>query len=215
MFGFIITIIWLTSGLLTISIYYLHSYQESYCYVVGSFIGFCLFVICVSYASIFIKISCGAHPQHHGAASRERKLTKTLFMMAVVSLLTWLPFTISLSLFATIRFRPLWMIHLLRVFIVLFYTILFYMHSECQTFKDLSRHSFDVICKEELISFALAPCNYQGCSLAKICNRLHWISQVKRDFLTLSRHEGGRGGGGGGGLVVSAAILNLCNNFNI
>ncbi|CAH3174515.1 unnamed protein product, partial [Porites lobata] len=35
---------------------------------------------------------CGAHPQHHGAANRQRKLTVTLFIMTIVSLLMWLPF---------------------------------------------------------------------------------------------------------------------------
>ena len=33
----------------------------------------------------------------------------------------WLPVTISLPLFATVRFRPLWMIHLVRAFNVLFF----------------------------------------------------------------------------------------------
>ena len=38
-----------------------------------------IFIICVSYAAIVMKMHCSAHPQHHGAAGRERKLTKTLF----------------------------------------------------------------------------------------------------------------------------------------
>ena len=41
-----------------------------------------------------MKIHRGAHPQHHGGASRERKLTKTLFIVTLVSLLMWLPFAI-------------------------------------------------------------------------------------------------------------------------
>ena len=54
----------------------------------------CLLVICVSYSSIVVKFLCGAHPQHHGAANRQRKLTVTLFIMTIVSLLTWLPYAV-------------------------------------------------------------------------------------------------------------------------
>ena len=51
-----------------------------------------LFVICVSYISIFIKVRFSRRPQHHGAAGvRERKLTRTLFFVTLGSLLTWLP----------------------------------------------------------------------------------------------------------------------------
>ncbi|CAH3183542.1 unnamed protein product [Porites lobata] len=59
-------------------------FSQSYCYL-------CLLVICVSYSSIVVKFLCGAHPQHHGADNRQRKLTVTLFIMTIVSLLTWLP----------------------------------------------------------------------------------------------------------------------------
>ena len=115
-FGFIITIIWVTSGLVTIAYSYLSS--SRFKYVVCSLIGFCLFVICVSYVSIAVKISCGAHPQHHGAASREGKLTKTLLILTVVSLLLLLPHTIFTVLFLSYRaYSPLSF-----AFIVLFYT---------------------------------------------------------------------------------------------
>ena len=93
-FGFIITIIWVAPGLVPVAIYLL---RKSIIYsnlIVRSFVGFCVFVVCVSYASIVVKVYCGAHPQHHGAASRERKLTKTLFIVTLVSLLMWLPFVI-------------------------------------------------------------------------------------------------------------------------
>ena len=93
-FGFIITIIWVTSGLLPIAIYFLRHSHMIWIY----FNGFCLFVICVSYVSIVVKISCRVHPQHNGAASRERKLTKTLLIMTVVSLLLLLPHTIFTAL---------------------------------------------------------------------------------------------------------------------
>ena len=58
-----------------------------------------LFVIVVSYVCIFFKVRrCSRHPQHHGAAGqRERKLTSTLFLVTLGSLLTWLPLIIFLQ----------------------------------------------------------------------------------------------------------------------
>ena len=56
-------------------------HAENFFYVYVSFNSICLFVLFVSYASVFMKMCCGAHPQHHGAASRERKLTVTLFLV--------------------------------------------------------------------------------------------------------------------------------------
>ena len=56
----------------------------------------CLFVICVSYACIAIKFVCGAHPQHHGAVNRQRKLTVTLFIMTIVSLILLIPLLLHL-----------------------------------------------------------------------------------------------------------------------
>ena len=122
-FGFITSIIWVTYGLSVFSIYYLGNNPESYNYKRGSFIGVCLFVVCVSYASIFVKISCGAHPQHHGAASKERKLTKTLFIVTLVSLLMWLPVTLYFLLLATFQSSLHWrvILHLSHAFTVLFF----------------------------------------------------------------------------------------------
>ena len=60
-------------------------------YLWQSYCCLCLFVICVCYSSIAVKFLCGAHPQHHGAANRQRKLTVTLFIMTIISLLMWLP----------------------------------------------------------------------------------------------------------------------------
>ncbi|XP_068738107.1 QRFP-like peptide receptor [Montipora capricornis] len=52
----------------------------------------CLLIIVVSYTSIATKFNCGTHPQHHGAIRRERKLTKTLFIVTTVSLILVMPF---------------------------------------------------------------------------------------------------------------------------
>ena len=59
-------------------------FRLSYCFL-------CLIVICVSYTSIVLKVWCGTRPQSHGAANRQRKLTVTLSIMTLVSLLLWLP----------------------------------------------------------------------------------------------------------------------------
>ena len=57
----------------------------------------CLIVIFVSYTSILFKFRFGAHPQRHCAAAlRQRKLTVTLFITTLVSLLLWLPYIIYL-----------------------------------------------------------------------------------------------------------------------
>ena len=61
----------------------------------------CLFVICVCYTCISIKFFCGAHPQHHGGANRQRKLTVTLLIMTIVSLIMFLPFVLGLFFFLT------------------------------------------------------------------------------------------------------------------
>ena len=95
-FGGAVALIWATAGLYSIAnqvIWKLVDWSQFLYSLVSyfSFLSICLFFIFVSYVSIAVKINCGARPQHHGAASREKKLTKTLFIMTVVSLLLWLP----------------------------------------------------------------------------------------------------------------------------
>ena len=67
-------------------------------YLWQSYCCLCLLVICVSYSSIVVKFLCRAHPQHHGAANKQRKLTVTLFIMTIVSLLMWLPHAVYIFL---------------------------------------------------------------------------------------------------------------------
>ena len=95
-YALIIAVVWVTAGLLSIALTVLLVFKRYsyYSYLFSSFIAICLLVICISYASIVIKIRCGAQPQHHGAASRERKLTMTLLIVTFVSLMLYLPFTI-------------------------------------------------------------------------------------------------------------------------
>ena len=100
----VIIAIWLTALLfsctctLIIGYYYPHK-PGYYYYAWGSFISICLVVICVSYVTIFVKLRFGNQPRHHGAASRERKLTITLFTVTFLSLLLWLPYVITTFLF--------------------------------------------------------------------------------------------------------------------
>ena len=63
-------------------------------YLLLSYCCLCLIVICVSYTSIALKFWCGTRPPSHGAANRQRKLTVTLFIMTIVSLLLWLPYVV-------------------------------------------------------------------------------------------------------------------------
>ena len=95
----IITVIWLTttaresvqivlrekgiSNLYINSILYLPFYLIS------------VLLICGCYILIVVKVRCSRHPYHHGAANlRERKLTVTSLIVALVSLLSWLPLII-------------------------------------------------------------------------------------------------------------------------
>ncbi|XP_029186943.2 neuropeptides B/W receptor type 1-like [Acropora millepora] len=66
---------------------------EFYLYL--SIFSFCFFVIAVSYASIVAKTLCGTQPQHHSAINRERKLTKTLFLVTLASCMLLTPYIIS------------------------------------------------------------------------------------------------------------------------
>ena len=72
----------------------LPNFNETYHYGISVLLTFSSIfpsIICVCYTCIVIKVRCGAQPHHHGAASRERKLTMTLLLVTVVSLLLYLP----------------------------------------------------------------------------------------------------------------------------
>ena len=105
-FGSVIVAVWFTAGLFTTCIVLtffnqLSTFEESKDILMSyfSFFLFCLLIILVSYSSIAIKIVCGNQLHHHGATNRERKLTKTLFIVTVVSLLLTLPYVIFWILF--------------------------------------------------------------------------------------------------------------------
>ena len=60
-------------------------------YLYLPFYAVSLFVICVSYILIIIKVRCSRHPQFHYRSRRERKLTGTALIVSLVSLLCFLP----------------------------------------------------------------------------------------------------------------------------
>ena len=94
-------------------------------YLLFSYCSLCLVVICVSYTSIALKFWCGSRPPSHGAANRQRKLTVTLFIMTIVSLLLWLPYVVynfvPFSVLDT-RFSFLTYLRLRLSFILLYHT---------------------------------------------------------------------------------------------
>ena len=110
-FGAVIAAIWTTAGLFTTGLLLSPLSQLSFSEMISnifmshfsSFL-FCLLIILVSYSSIAIKVFCGNQPHHHDATNRERKLTKTLFIVTVVSLLLTLPYA-SLGIFESVLIR--------------------------------------------------------------------------------------------------------------
>ena len=95
--------IWIGNSYLHPSCTFTTTYHQLY--LRATFFFICLFIICVSYTSIVIKVRCGAQPQHHGAASRERKLTMTLLIVTVVSLLLSFPYVIFAFVFLSSDFN--------------------------------------------------------------------------------------------------------------
>ncbi|XP_068690261.1 substance-K receptor-like [Montipora foliosa] len=105
-FGAAVAGVWFTAALSTaivFSIFFLSRSDITFFYHVEAsyylFLFCCLFIMVVSYTSIATKFYCGTLPQHHGAIRRERKLTKTLFIVTIVSLILVMPFTIFWSLY--------------------------------------------------------------------------------------------------------------------
>ena len=68
-------------------------------YILLPFIVVLNLIICISYVAILIKVRGGNHSQGHGLTERNRKLTTSLLILTVVSLVTWMPFVIYHFLF--------------------------------------------------------------------------------------------------------------------
>ena len=105
-----ITVVWVFPVIVLVSwlVNSLHLIVD-HLYILESCFLFCLIVIFVSYTSILFKFRFGAHPQRHCAAAlRQRKLTVTLFITTLVSLLLWLPYSIVLILhWSSVIWKPL------------------------------------------------------------------------------------------------------------
>ena len=96
-----ITVVWVFPVIVLViegvEILYFYGYHV---YILESYCLLCLIVTFVSYTSILFKFRFGTHPQRHCAALlRQRKLTVTLFITTLVSLLLWLPYSMFLFLF--------------------------------------------------------------------------------------------------------------------
>ena len=105
-YGVTISVVWVLAGMISTAIMMLFLFDKEWPplrhqYFSQSYCLLCLFVICACYASIIVKICCGARPQHHGAARWQRKLTVTLLIMTIVSLLLWLPFAVVTFVYHT------------------------------------------------------------------------------------------------------------------
>ena len=103
-YGVTISVVWVLAAMISTAIMMLLLFDKEwshYRYLWPSYSLLCLFIICACYASIIVKICCGARPQHHGAARRQRKLTLTLLIMTIVSLLLWLPFAAATFVYYT------------------------------------------------------------------------------------------------------------------
>ena len=120
-FGAAVAIVWIATGLCSAIgvLVFFHSFSIKLnrgLYILYlSFFLFCLLIILVSYSSIAVKIACGNQWHHDGIASRERKLTKTLFIVTVASLtltqpviIFWILYTVSSHTFTVIT-HPTWL----------------------------------------------------------------------------------------------------------
>ena len=99
-----ICVVWVLAGMMstaTILLFFFGKTWSHHQYLRESYCVLCLFVTCACYASIIVKICCGARPQHHGAARRQRKLTVTLLIMTIVSVLLWLPYAVATFVYHT------------------------------------------------------------------------------------------------------------------
>ena len=92
-YAIIIVVVWITAGLLHLAKIVLIKFSESSysTRLQNSYILFFLLIICISYTRIVIQVRGGAQSRHHGAVSKERKLTTTLLIATVMSLLFYLP----------------------------------------------------------------------------------------------------------------------------
>ena len=94
-FKALIAVTWIIAGAIS-SAYIAHrELRVEYFYLWNLFNDFCLTIIPISYAWIYVKVRYGAQGLHHNAATRERKLTTTLFIVTFLSLSLWLLYFVT------------------------------------------------------------------------------------------------------------------------
>ena len=97
-YGVVIFVMWFISVVLSSIPVVLHElFTRSlklltyYYYIYFSIDIFFIHVIFTSYISILAKVRCSPRPRHDGGSNREQRLSITLLMMTLASLMTWLP----------------------------------------------------------------------------------------------------------------------------
>ena len=132
MFGASVAAVWITTGLCSaigvLVVFYPFTIKlsRSLSILYLTLFLFFLLIILVSYSSIAIKVIYGNQPYHQGATSREKKLTKTLFIVTVVSVLLTQPliifcilYSVSSHTFMAISLQTLFRLYYSFVFFIL------------------------------------------------------------------------------------------------
>ena len=118
----IIIVIWLIAivrEVAQIFLWEISYFEVIHTYLYCLFYAVSLFVICVSYILITIKVRCSRHPQFRYRSKRERKLTGTALTVSLVSLLCFLPLIIYLAC-AGLSFSSFANFHIYLAMLVLF-----------------------------------------------------------------------------------------------
>ena len=123
-YNVIIAATWITAGSMSLAYITLTEFKawSIYFYLWNSFNTICLSVICISYASIFVKVRYSSQGLHSNASTRERKLTATLFTVTFLSLVLWLPYVVNRLLVEASNFSVIPPLHLQLFFAFSFHT---------------------------------------------------------------------------------------------
>ena len=123
-YNVIIAVTWITAESMSLAYITLTEFKawSIYFYLWNSFNTICLSVICISYASIFVKVRYSSQGLHHSASTRERKLTATLFIITFLSLVLWLPYIVNRLLMEASNFSVIPPLHLELFFAFSFHT---------------------------------------------------------------------------------------------
>ena len=123
-YNVIIAVTWITAGSMSLAYITLTEFKawSIYFYLWNSFNTICLSVICISYASIFVKVRYSSQGLHSNASTRERKLTATLFTVTFLSLVLWLPYVVNRLLLEASNFSIMPPLRLDFFLVFLFHT---------------------------------------------------------------------------------------------